>query len=403
MRLFKSLSQTSFAFLWGGQTLSRLGDSIYKVSLAWWVLEKTGSAAAMGKVLIFTIAPTILFILFGGVTGDRFSRVRLMLFSDVVRGMVLLIVTILSFRHQLEIWHVYVASALIGFVSAFFQPAYSAILPEIVPSESLPSANSLTSLSKQVADILGPTLGATLVGFGGTTIAFAANGISFAASAVFLLPLLKMKAANHVSARRQSPLVDFREGITRVLSNSWLCISIAIFAIANITLSAPVSVALPFYIKEGLHADVRMLGISYSMFAVGSLATTAWLGRGLPTRRRGIYLYITVVALGLMTIGLGFSRSALAISSVVLIIGALLPIFGLIWVNVLQELVPRDLLGRVSSIDYLGSALLLPIGYGLAGWGSNAIGAQLVFLIGGGCTMCLGLLALTHPAIRNLD
>jgi len=89
------------------------------------------------------------------------------------------------------------------------------------------------------------------------------------------------------------------------------------------------------------------------MIAVGSLATTVWLGRGLPKHRRGIYLYITVVALGLMTIGLGFSRSAVAISLVILIIGALLPIFGLIWVNVLQELVPRDLLDESRALTIL--------------------------------------------------
>src|SRR5207244_4034288 len=158
-------------------------------------------------------------------------------------------------------------------------------------------------------------------------------------------------------------------------------ISIAIFSIANITLTAPISVALPYYIKEGLHADVRLLGIAYSLFAAGSLATTVWLGRGLPEHGRGVRLYTTVIALGVMTVGLGFSASSLAISLVVLTIGALLPVFGLIWINVLQQFVPRELLGRVSSIDYLGSALFLPIGYGLAGWGANQIGAQLVFLI----------------------
>jgi predicted MFS family arabinose efflux permease len=357
----------------------------------------------MGKVLIFSMAPTMLFILIGGVTGDRLSRVRLMLLSDIIRGLVLSVVTILAVRQQLEIWHIYVASALVGFVSAFFQPAYSAILPEVVPAESLPSANSLTSLSKQLSDILGPSLGAVLVGIGGTSIAFGANGISFFTSAAFLLPLLKTHLANRPTQRRQSPLVDFREGIAAVFRYPWLWISIAIFGLANITLTAPISVALPYYIKEGLHADVRLLGITYSMFAVGSLATTVWLGRGLPKHRRGVVLYSTVIVLGLATVALGLSASELAICGVVLIIGALLPVFGLVWTNILQELVSRDLLGRVSSIDYLGSAMFLPVGLGLIGWAANVAGAPLVFLIGGSCTMVLGALALLHPAIRNLD
>jgi len=137
---------------------------------------------------------------------------RLMLFSDVVRGMVLFIVTILGFRHQLEIWHVYVASALIGFVSAFFSTCIFRILPEIVPSESLPSANSLTSLSKQLADILDRRLAPLLWIWRDNCCLCSKRNFVFA-SAIFLLPLLGMKVSDRVSARRQSPLVDFREAL----------------------------------------------------------------------------------------------------------------------------------------------------------------------------------------------
>jgi len=78
-------------------------------------------------------------------------------------------------------------------------------------------------------------------------------------------------------------------------------------------------------------------------------------------------------------------------------------VFGLIWDNSLQTLVPRKLLGRVAAIDSLGSFVLLPIGYGVAGWATDLIGAPLVFLIGGVATIGLALVGLTHPAIRGLD
>src|SRR5512146_363976 len=130
MNVVRSLKHRPFALLWTGQTVSRLGDSLYRIALAWWVLEKTGSAAIMGTVLIFGFTPALIFALIGGVAVDRFPRAWVMILT-------VLALTGLSAAGLLEIWHVYAASILFGVVDAFFQPAYTAILPEITPRELL--------------------------------------------------------------------------------------------------------------------------------------------------------------------------------------------------------------------------------------------------------------------------
>src|SRR5437763_10930697 len=109
MALFASLKHRPFALLWSGQTISRLGDSLYRIALAWWVLEKTGSATAMGTVLICSFTPMLLFLLLGGVAVDRFPRVRVMLASDLLRSLVALTLALLAAGQLLEIWHVYIA------------------------------------------------------------------------------------------------------------------------------------------------------------------------------------------------------------------------------------------------------------------------------------------------------
>ncbi len=114
MQVVKSLANPAFALLWSGQTISHLGDNFYTVALAWWVLEKTGSAAAMGLVLICSNIPMLLLLLLGGVVVDRFPRIYLMLASDLVRGVVVGLVAFLAFTQQLEVWHVLVMSALFG-------------------------------------------------------------------------------------------------------------------------------------------------------------------------------------------------------------------------------------------------------------------------------------------------
>src|SRR5262249_58653905 len=97
MTLFKSLTVRYFALLWSGQQLSVLGDSIYRVALAWWVLEKTGSATAMSTIFIFASAPMLVFLLIGGVAVDRYSRARVMLLSDLLRGFLIGMGALLAF------------------------------------------------------------------------------------------------------------------------------------------------------------------------------------------------------------------------------------------------------------------------------------------------------------------
>src|SRR5262249_13836444 len=95
--LFRALGRRSFALLWAGQSISLLGDRVFQVALAWWVLEKTGSAVAMGTVLVMSSIPMLVFLLVGGVIVDRFPRVRLMLASDSVRGVAVGIIALLAF------------------------------------------------------------------------------------------------------------------------------------------------------------------------------------------------------------------------------------------------------------------------------------------------------------------
>src|ERR1700730_16988753 len=132
MTVFRAFSNRSFTLLWSGQTISSLGDSLYTIALAWWVLQKTGSATAMGIVLICSEIPMILFLLLGGVAVDRLPRVHLMLSSDLLRGAVVGLIAFLALQQRLELWQIFVLSAIFGVVRAFFYPAYTALMPDLV-------------------------------------------------------------------------------------------------------------------------------------------------------------------------------------------------------------------------------------------------------------------------------
>jgi MFS family permease len=407
MTLFKSLTIRPFALLWSGQQLSALGDSIYRVALAWWVLEKTGSAKAMSTIFIFASIPMLVFLLAGGVAVDRHSRARVMFLSDILRGLLIGILALLAFTHRLELWHIYIVSLLFGIVGAFFGPAYRAIVPEIVSRDLLPSANGLTSLSIQLADIAGPALGALVVSTSGSPTAFALDCLSFVVSALCLAPIVRLALTGHVSKERKSVLHDFREGVEVVRKSSWLSITIVIASLGNITFSAPLAITLPFLVKNHLHGGVGSLGLIYSMISagaiVGTLLGTVWLERTTGLRARGLFAYGLWIAGGLLLAVFGLPVTIYAIAPAAFFVGAAFGIPNLIFITTLQELIPGKVLGRVTSIATLGAIVLVPVGSGLVGWATDQMGAPTLFILSGIMTAILAALALLHPTIRNLE
>src|SRR5215475_9117436 len=142
MSTLRALRHRPFALLWSGQTLSRFGDFVYEIALSWWILQETGSAEAMGWMWVCVVAPSVLLLLIGGAVVDRCPRVQVMLLSDIGRTLVVLTVAWLAYLDRLQLWHVYATSIVFGMVDAFFTPAYSALVPQIVPDDDLPSANA---------------------------------------------------------------------------------------------------------------------------------------------------------------------------------------------------------------------------------------------------------------------
>jgi MFS family permease len=402
MDFLRALRIRPFALLWAGQTVSRLGDSVYRIALAWWVLEKTGSAAAMAAVAVFTLVPMLLFLFVGGLIVDRLPRFRILIASDIVNTGVVGVIAVLAQANRLEVWHIYAASVVFGLAEAFFYPAYTASVPQIVTTEALPSANALTSLTWQLSGIVGPSIGALLVAWGGTSVAFGLDSVSFLVSAALLFPLRRIMPPA-ATEPRASAVADMRQGMATVLASPWLWVSILVFAFGNVTDSGPRNIALPFLIHDHLGLDVQALGLVTSALAAGSVVGAVGMGRLHRIRRRGITTYGGIAFGGLMVASFGLARSLPVLGILSFAYGVAFSIAGLIWTQSLQEMVPPEKMGRVSSIDAFGSFVLMPAGFAFAGWLTDSIGPALVFVLGGAATMGLAFLALLHPGVRRLD
>lgn len=180
VRYRRALQSQAFALLWLGQAISAFGDGTFYIALSWQVLALTGSGTAIAGVLVAGTIPRILFFLIGGVAADRLPRRLVLLCSDSVRAVIVFVIALLGWAHLLQMWHLVGLALLFGVVDGFFNPAYQAIIPQLVEKEALASANSLTGISQKVGQILGAMLAAgSITIFASPASAFAFNGATF--------------------------------------------------------------------------------------------------------------------------------------------------------------------------------------------------------------------------------
>ena len=411
------LRHRPFALVWAGQSISTIGDGIYRVALAWTVLVLTGSALAMGTVYFASLLPTIVLTLVGGVAADRLPRRLIMVWSDGGRGLIVALVAGLALGHLLQFWHLLVLSLLFGVADGFFMPSYQAIIPQLVEGESLQSANALLQSSAELCRILGPVVGAALLATSANaSLSFALDAASFFVSVGCLVALRLPPAAEPAQETGAAPqdasehapggiVTDIRAGLLYVRGQRWLWITIVFAAITNICYSVPLAAALPKLVANFYHAGPGLFGLLVSADAAGFLAATLFLLFTHP-RRRGLVAYglVVVTWLGLIALGLPLPRAAEATVAAIasMCVGFGIGVFTVIEVSLIQELVPERLLGRVLSVDMVGSYLLLPIGLVTIGWLADTIGPAPLFVAGGLLSLLLTGMALSAKAIRAL-
>jgi MFS family permease len=142
-KILRPLSIRDFALLWTGMSVSMVGDGVTYVALAWQVYELWNVPTAMSIVGVAWTLPMLVFLLIGGVVSDRFERRRVMILSDVVRGLSVATMGVLAITGRIELWHIFVLIAIYGSGESFFWPSFGAIVPDLVPRGLLVEANSL--------------------------------------------------------------------------------------------------------------------------------------------------------------------------------------------------------------------------------------------------------------------
>jgi MFS family permease len=388
--------------------ISIFGSGMWAVAMVYQVIHLGGGPLELSLVAAAGSVGLVAFVLAGGIAADRIPQRRLIIAVEGANLAVIATVSGLAMTGLLQLWHVAAGSFVLGVGAAFFFPAYSAILPRILPAQDLLAANGMEgSMRPVLQQAAGPAVAGMVV---------AALSPSHAVTAVAVCHLLAFIVLNFlgqhalaapvngagstgggredVDGRRQSFVQDLREGVVYTLRTPWLLWTLLWACISVLFLIGPIEVLLPFVVRDQLGGDARMFGFLLAVMgvgaALGSLLTASFR---LPRR----YLTVMMVSWGAGSLPLaavGIMDSFWAIAAALFVFGATGSVGMVIWGTLLQRRVPPHLLGRVSSLDFFVSLALMPVSMALAGPAAEVLPIWLIFLVAGGVCPVMAVIAM---------
>jgi MFS family permease len=400
LNLLAPLRHRDFRWLWAGMTVSLFGDGIFLVALTWHVYSIRNVPSALSMVLIAMTIPTIVFLLPGGVVSDRISRRTIMLLSDLVRAVAIGAMAALALTGSRSLWEIAVLAMVYGAGTAFFTPAFEAVIPDLLPSADLPAANSLDQFVRPIAiRLTGPAAGGMLIGALGTGTAFAVDAASFVVSAMTVFAIAP--TPRHGGGEKLTD--DIRGGLRFVRERVWLWGTLVAAAVAYLLFLGPTEILLTYLVKNDLHDSATTLGLVLAAGGVGAIGSAVVMGQREQPRRHITFIYATWTLATLAVAGYGLATAAWQVALACLAFNALETAGTIVWYTLKQRHVPANMLGRVSSLDWLISIGLLPLSMALTAPVAAAVGTRTTLVGAGVAGAVVTLGALFLPGMRHVE
>jgi len=369
-------------------SLGMLAAGMWLVALVWQVIEIGGGPAQLSLVATGPAVGMVLTGLAGGVLADRVPQRRILLAAFTVRAAIITVVAVLALTGRVTFWHLAVAGFVVGLSEGFHYPAYSALLPSIVPPQDLLAANGIEGVLRPVCmQAAGPALAGAAVASISPGAALVAVAVFEVAGALCLLLMQPTPVRRDLTDTGGHPLraatTDLLDGFRYMIRTPWLLGTLLFGSIIVLVLMGPIEVLIPFVIKDipggGPGAHALVLAAFGAGGAVGALAMAS-------TRLPRRYLTVMMLMWGIGSVPLvvvGFAESIVMIAAAVFVVGVLFEAPTVIWGTLLQRRVPPHLLGRVSSLDFFVSLVFMPVSMALAGPLAATVGLTPVFVLVG--------------------
>ena len=375
------LSVRNFRLLWIGEGISLLGDQFYLVALPWLVLQLTGSALALGTIMALASIPRAVFMLLGGAFVDRYSPRSVMIWSNFARFVLVALLSVLVLMGTIGIEMLYVFALAFGLADAFYFPAQTAIVPQVLSEDQLQAGNTFVQGTAMLSFFLGPVLAGALIALlghaaaadgapdmQGIAIAFAIDTLSFVASLLTLL-MIRIPGVTKQAGEQQNVIGSIQEGFAYVWSRMVLRVFFLLIVAINFLVLGPVTVGIPVLADQRLLEGAAAFGIIMSAFGAGSLLGII-LSSVLPAPKPehfGTVILLVIASLGALVALLPLFASTAVVAVINLLLGAIAGYQRMMLFTWLQKRIPQELMGRVMSLLFFCSIGLAPVSNALAG------------------------------------
>ena len=396
---FASLRHRDFRLLWMGQIVSVTGSQMQLAAINWHVYLLTRSALALGLVGACRAVPIILCSLMGGVVADVVDRRRLMMATQSVMLMCSATLALVTFRGLLNVWPIFLLTAIASGAWAFDTPARQALMPTLVPLKDFPNAVSLSMLMFQVGLIAGPPLAGFVLASHGPALVYTLNAVSFVA---VILGLALMRTSGRPEKDENQParisFASLLEGLRFVWRTPIIVQTMTLDFVATFFASA--NQLLPIFAKDILRVGAQGYGFLAAAPAGGAVITGLLMARLGTLKRQGLLVLVSVGVFGAATIAFGFSR-VFWFSLLMLAIGGAADTVSTILRQTMRQLVtPNKLRGRMTSINMIFFMGGPQLGEVEAGTVAQLFGAPLSVVTGGAACLIAAIIAL--GAAKNL-
>jgi MFS family permease len=383
--VLRAMHHRNYRLYFTGQLISLVGTWMQMVAQPWLVYRKTGSSFLLGSVGFASQIPVFLLAFIGGSVADRFNRHKVVIGTQIAAMLLAFILAILTLTDVVQIWHIFVLSALLGVVNAVDMPVRQAFTVELVGKEDLMNAIALNSSLFNGARVLGPAIAGILISGIGDGWCFFGNGVSYIAVIIGLL-MMKMPARAERS-QSSSSISTILEGFNYVRRTKPMRALILLSAVISLT-GMPYSVLMPIFADKILHGGAKGMGILMGATGVGALAGA--LALAAKNGARGLGKITAYTCLGFAVSLLLFSISRTFWLSVLFLIpvGFCFMVALASTNTLIQIMVPDNLRGRVMAVHVMMFMGMSPFGSLTAGAVAHRMGAPLTVTMGAIC--CFG-------------
>ncbi|MEC4016837.1 MFS transporter [Streptomyces sp. H27-D2] len=375
---FSSLKVRNYRLFATGQVVSNTGTWMQRIAQDWLVLSLTGSSAAVGITTALQFLPMLLFGLYGGVLADRFSKRKLLFFTQAAMGLTGLALAVLTLSGQVQVWHVYLMAFVLGMVTVVDNPARQAFVVEMVGPEDLRNAVSLNSANFQSARLIGPAVAGVLITAVGSGWAFLLNGFSFIAPLAGLL-LMRTSELHKIEPTPRGK-GQLREGLRYVAGRPDLIWPIVLLGFIG-TFGFNFPIWLTAFVDDVFHAGAGTYGLLNTVMAAGSLAGALLAARRGTSRMR--MLVGSALVFGVLEIVAALSPSLWMFAALMVPIGMVGLTVNVTANSSVQLATDPAMRGRVMSLFMMVFMGGTPLGAPLVGWITDTYGARVGFLTGG--------------------